>query len=234
MRGCEYIITQSSGKTITIRLCDVVFRREEKEVIEHTDPDLLDLAYYVSITFKEQKNETKRETRTQEITGDEILCPCLRWPRIIIRIIRFIKFPTPHTCVCEMDTENTKFITQQDVLYVLRMMCVLWKDELNFSPEDIGTRSIRSAAAMCLFLRNHSVVKIMLLGRWKSDSFLAYIRPQVMEWTTSLSRSMINIEDFRDLETPTEIEARLTPGNRTQNSYCDNHLLIPNLYLENR
>ena len=44
---------------------------------------------------------------------------------------------------------------------------------------------------MALFLMDHSVTKIMLLGRWSSDAFLNYIRPQVLEWTNQLSRDMI-------------------------------------------
>ena len=223
MRSCEYVIAQSNGKTRTIRLCDVVFRTKEKEEIEHTNPDLLELEYYVSITFEEQKNETKRETRTQQKTGNKILCPYLRWGRAVIRTIRFVESPTPNSCVCEMNTENTKFITQEDTLDVLRMTCLLWKDEFNFSHKDIGNKSVQSGAA----------VKIMLLGRWKRDSWLAYICPQIMEWTTNMSCSMIDIDNFRDLGITTEIESRLTPSNRTQDSYCCIHLFIPRLYLNN-
>jgi hypothetical protein len=49
--------------------------------------------------------------------------------------------------------------------------------------DKIGTRSIRSGAAMGLFLMNHPVAKIMIFGGWSSDAFLDYIRPQVLEWT---------------------------------------------------
>ena len=50
-----------------------------------------------------------------------------------------------------------------------------------FHPHEIGNRSIRPGAAMALFLSDHSPAKIMILGRWKSDAFLDYIRPQVLE-----------------------------------------------------
>jgi len=68
------------------------------------------------------------------------------------------------------------------------------------SPSDLGTRSIRSGAAMALFLMNHSVEKIMILGRWwSSDAFLVYIRPQVLEWTNIMAKDMASNRDFRDL-----------------------------------
>ena len=68
-----------------------------------------------------------------------------------------------------------------------------------FHPHELGNRSIRSGAAMSLFLRDHSPAKIMILGRWKSDAFLVYIRPQVLEWTHSMSEEMTNFDNFLDI-----------------------------------
>ena len=51
---------------------------------------------------------------------------------------------------------------------------------------------------MGLFLMNHPVAKIMILGRWSSDAFLDYIRPQVLEWTNQLSTDMIRNDSFFD------------------------------------
>ena len=48
---------------------------------------------------------------------------------------------------------------------------------------------------------NHSVHKIMILGRWSSDAFLVYIRPQVLEWTTNMSSDMIQHDSFIDAST---------------------------------
>jgi hypothetical protein len=49
---------------------------------------------------------------------------------------------------------------------------------------------------MSLFLAKEPVHKIMILGRWSSDAFLAYIRPQVQEWTSGMSVHMTSVEDF--------------------------------------
>ena len=67
-----------------------------------------------------------------------------------------------------------------------------------FDAVDIGTKSIRSGAAMALFLMNVSVQKIKMMGRWSSEAFLVYIRPQVLEWTNGLSQTMIHINSFTD------------------------------------
>ena len=55
---------------------------------------------------------------------------------------------------------------------------------------------------MGLFLMNHNVTKIMLLGRWSSDAFLNYIRPQVLEWTNQLSADMIHNNSYFDVTDP--------------------------------
>ena len=36
------------------------------------------------------------------------------------------------------------------------------------------------------------------MGRWSSEAFLVYIRPQVLEWTNGLSETMIQINSFTD------------------------------------
>ena len=82
----------------------------------------------------------------------------------------------------------------------LRLACTLGggKEVFGYGAADIGTRSIRSGIAMGLFLMNHPVAKIMILGRWSSDAFLDYIRPQVLKWTNQMSSDMIRNNSFFD------------------------------------
>jgi hypothetical protein len=51
---------------------------------------------------------------------------------------------------------------------------------------------------MALFLMDHSPAMIMILGRWSSDAFLVYIRPQVLKWTHNMSYDMIHLDSFFD------------------------------------
>ena len=67
---------------------------------------------------------------------------------------------------------------------------------------------------MGLFLMNHNVTKIMLMGRWSSDAFLNYIRPQVLEWTNQLSADMIHNNSYFDVTDPRRRDPPDTP--RTQ------------------
>ena len=52
---------------------------------------------------------------------------------------------------------------------------------IGFKAKDIGTHSVRSGAAMAMFLDNVPIFLNMLARRWSSDAFLKYTRKQVMD-----------------------------------------------------
>ena len=84
---------------------------------------------------------------------------------------------------------------------------------------------------MSLFLMDHSPAKIMILGRWSSDAFLAYIRPhQVLKWTNSMSRDMITMDSFFDVRMshPTTTAADPRPTTTTFNGPS---VVIPRFHL---
>lgn len=58
---------------------------------------------------------------------------------------------------------------------------------------------MRSITAMALFLMDHSVERIKILGRWSSDAFLVYTKPQVLEWTSIRASNMAKVTNFIDL-----------------------------------
>ena len=48
-------------------------------------------------------------------------------------------------------------------------------DVLGFISDEIGTHSDRASLAMMMYLAKEQIYTIMLVGRWNSDAFLAYI-----------------------------------------------------------
>ena len=110
--------------------------------------------------------------------------------------------PDSFLCSCLDPLSNeTSYVTDAFTLKLLRNTCNTFGgiDTFGFHSHEIGNRSMRSGAAMALFLRDHSVHKIMILGRWSSDAFLVYIRPQVLEWTNNMSRDMVSFDSFLDI-----------------------------------
>jgi hypothetical protein len=202
MRSCEYSKVDVRGKTKLLTVRNINFSDKLCRPVNKRDPDLENRAHYVSVTFPDQKNNHKSETRTQQTTDDMTLNPVRGWARTITRILSSpgTDEDTPVNFFFDKTakiTQQKKFFSQQNTNHILRATCQLKPDmHFGYKPCDIGSHSIRSGAAMSLFLADDSVHKIMILGRWSSDAFLAYIRPQVQEWTSGMSANMLLHEDF--------------------------------------
>jgi hypothetical protein len=76
------------------------------------------------------------------------------------------------------------------------------------SPETIGTHSIRSSAAMAMYLNGVPIATIMLLGRWSSDAVLRYIRKQVEEFGHDVSDRMLRVREFYHTVDPSHLDPR--------------------------
>jgi hypothetical protein len=237
MRSCEYTKTPTPGKTKRVSMGCLVFRTKSRQALKLTDPDLLTLGHYVTIVFEDQKNGKKMDARTQCRSGHRFLCPLLRWGSAVQRIIASIPDWNDKTTMCSTVHDDNVFeIGNAFVKKLLRHTCLLYGGfaSFGFHPHEIGNKSIRSGAAMSLFLMDHSPAKIMILGRWSSDAFLVYIRPQVLEWTHTMSWDMIHFDSFFDAS-PRDLVAADDPRTRKrlQTSFNgrDSVVTIPKFYM---
>jgi hypothetical protein len=200
MRSCEITETPEPGRTKITRLRGVTFRDHRNREMDHNSEELT-TARRVTVTFENQKNGLKNDRRTHEKSGDQVMCPVLRLASLIKRVLRTVPMAGPDTPVgaTYINNEQSK-VTAETLRKNLRLACTLGggKEVFGYGAADIGTRSIRYGAAMGLFLMNHPVAKIKILGRWSSDAFLDYIWPQVLEWTNQMSSDMIRNNSFFD------------------------------------
>jgi hypothetical protein len=205
MRACEFCLTERPGRTRRLTTANVVFRDKDSRLVKHDDPRLRSKAMFVTVCFVDQKNGTKMEKRSQRRSGIKVLCPVEAWVSVISRLHKEIA-PSQSvgtTPVCTyMEAGRTFEVESSQVLQLLRRTCVIYDGENKYgiSESEIGTRSIRSGAAMALALQGgNSDKKIMMLGRWKSAAFLDYIRPQVLEWAGDMSSEMAKTISFLDV-----------------------------------
>jgi hypothetical protein len=236
MRSCEYSKPQVAGKTKCVDLDGIIFRTTGNIVVDHADPELLTIAEFITVTFVNQKNGRKMDSRTQRRTGDPDLCPVIRYARQVQRILRTVPNVTGATTINTISINgNVGLITATYILNLLRNTCHSFggKRTFGFDPHEIGNKSIRSGAAMALFINDVSTAKIMILGRWSSDAFLVYIRPQVLEWTNNMSRQMIAVDTFFDVQmnhhtTTADPRVRANQYNTTFNGPS---VIVPRLHL---
>jgi hypothetical protein len=76
--------------------------------------------------------------------------------------------------------------------------------KLGILRSEIGTKSIRSGAAIAMYLSGVPVFSIMLIRRWSSTAFLKYIQKQVQEFLQGISLKMIEVQTFKHVQNPTE------------------------------
>jgi hypothetical protein len=173
MQSCEYLkVTQAKKqRTNILHLRNLRFFKDGK-MIEHNDPHL-EFSDCISVTFKMQKKDEKNDTVTQRASGDINMCP-VRMAAAIVRRIRSYKKSNNNTPISAFWRFNQiDHVTSAQVTAAMKDAIVaIGKDSLHIKKSEIGTHSIRSGAAMAMFLSNCSVCQIMMIGRWSSDAFL--------------------------------------------------------------
>ena len=201
-RSCEYSKTTGTRRTSIITLRNVAFRKGNKKIINLTKIHKADT---VSITFTLQKNESYYETVTQHSNSCKTQNPVIIWARIYRRVIALkgATLDTPVNAFHNATTDHTEFITSNQVLECLRWAVrELGVDRLGFTEFEIGCHSIRSGAAMAMYLKKVPPFTIMLQGRWCSDAFLRYIRSQVKEFSQGVSELMISPDTYAFFTVP--------------------------------
>jgi hypothetical protein len=205
MRSCEYSNTSTADgpKKTKIVTCEFV------RFFKHTPNGLLEIpqinpvtrlaaADCVSITFVSQKNGEKDVTITQ-YKSKNVLNPVLSWAKIIHSVLS-IKGTTLKSQVNTFSHPTSKklvLITSAQTRAFLKLtVAKLGAKKLGIDVKRVGTHSVRTSCAMLLYMAKVRTAAIMLLGRWKSDAFLLYLRRQVKEFTQGLSEAMASQPDM--------------------------------------
>ena len=198
-RSCEYLKVPRREMKRTKLLCLHNIRFFKDGRLLSTPSANLEFADSVAVTFEMQKNEQKHETIIHGRTDDPVLCPVKQWA-LLVNLIWSYQGTTENTPVCTVwHHDRREQITLWQVITFLRAACAIVSAWLGFEPEEIGTHSLRSSAAMEMYLAAVPVYTIMLIGRWSSDAFLRYIRRQVEQFSKDVSQKMITHRSFRTI-----------------------------------
>ena len=72
---------------------------------------------------------------------------------------------------------------------------------------------------MMMYLAKEPVYTIMLIGRWNSDAFLAYIEKQIKEFTKGVSTRMLTNDTFFNIPSNDNKTSSNNDQNRGQSHY---------------
>ena len=201
-RSCEYSQTTGTRKTKIITPRNVVFRIRNRRI---KDRRLFHKATTVSITFVNQKNDQNYDTVTQHKNGHPKQDPIVLWAGIVNHVLDLPDATIDTTINAFYNTmsKRVEYIKSEQILQSLRWAVdELGVDHLGFTSDEIGCHSIRSAAAMAMFLNKVKTYTIMLQGHWSSDAFLRYIRKQVKEFSNGVSTAMVDPDTYKFYTTP--------------------------------
>ena len=140
------------------------------------------------------------DTITQMASGDGTLCPVQTAAAIVKRVKKYPESSQQTPISTVLNHGIIKHITSHPVIDALQgTVGAIGEAKLGFKKEDVGTHSIRSGAAMAMYLGECPVFMIMLIGCWSSNAFLRYIRKQVMEFSQNVAKKMLSCQNFRHI-----------------------------------
>jgi hypothetical protein len=198
MRSYEYLKVQQAKqqRTKIIRRRNIRFFKGNEQ-LEHDHPDL-EFANCVAITFKQQKKDEKMDTVILMASEDILLCPLRVAAAIVQRIKNYPGCSINSPISIILNGGIIEHVTSQHMIDALMdAASAIGEVKLGIKKEDIGTHSMRSGAAMAMYLGECPVFMIMLIGCWYSDTFLCYIRKQVMEFSQNMAKRMLSCQNFR-------------------------------------
>ena len=132
------------------------------------------------VTFEYHKRDKGNNTVTQWLTSASTYCPVVVGAAVVRRLEAKGASESDFVYKFKSDNGRTRDFDFATALRMLRdfISSVDFKG-LGLDPKRIGLHSLRSLAAMAMYLNSVPVYTIMLLGCWSSNAFLPYIWKQV-------------------------------------------------------
>jgi hypothetical protein len=187
--------------------------------VDANDIEAMKQADAVSVTFRRQKNQDNGGVVTQHRTseqGDDEMCLVRALAALVIRIQGYASVTiqgTTHIGINALESADGSGlggISSKEVLKQLRdAATAVGEKKLGFPVERIGTHSIRAGAAMAMFLAGVPCETNQLIGRWRSRTFMKYLRIQVTASTRGVTTKMTSLDSFFTVTMSDNLDKRL-------------------------
>ena len=200
LRVGEYIASppkaQGKKQTVPLRKMDLQLWKDDTKIDHDAPAEVLHSANKVSIALENQKNGQRGQTITHSSTGCDSFCPVRAAAR---RLDHLRHFPG--------DTYLSSYKERDGSVRQLRPRAVKPLVQLaatatgctpakGYDQDRLGSHSVRASGAMALKLQHVHDTVIQKLGRWSSDTFQRYIRPQISNLTAGLAGIMTTPLNF--------------------------------------
>jgi len=200
-------------QTEQFKLQDVTFFSRDKmgrlrQLPKTASADSIMSAESATLKLDNQKNGWKGVCIHQHTNGDCYLCPVRALGRRVLHIRENGGTPTSLLSAVWMDG-TSHFVTHSHISSGLKIAAAAldYPSCKGIPIERIDTHSLRCGGANALALAGYKDRQIQKMGRWRSATFLEYIREGLFEFSAGMSTSMkrsfnfVNVEGgvFRDI-----------------------------------
>lgn len=161
------------------------------------DPNVVNQITFSAFLFGDQKNAVRGEQIGHQPSGDPFFCPCRAAGRIAHHL--YIHGAPADTPVYRhFNPADTQWysIKPKHITNALRHAADLVKDTTGIDKFWLSARSLRPGGATALLCASVDTDIIALLGRWRSDAMLRYLRAQAASIAHSFSRRMLQAGDY--------------------------------------
>jgi hypothetical protein len=194
LRPSEYLLGAGETRATPFRLSNVSFTIGETETpaLHPSLNDLnIDTLTRASLTFDDQKNAVRGERITHATTTDPVLCPCKALLRICAHLRSHQAPPETPLYAYYLPDGTVANITPDDIRDGLRAAAVSLQNLTGLDPGGLSARSLRPGGATALLCAGIETDVIKLVGRWKSDAMMTYLRVAALAHTRNLAQDML-------------------------------------------
>ena len=177
------------------RLCDISFTINRREYLATTAP-LNEVnpgaIQYASLVFTDQKNAVRGECIGHWATQDPTYCPCKALARLAACLLRHGAAATTPICTYYDPHARPCSVLSTHITNSIRHAANSVRHLTGIDPFLLSARSLRPGGATALLCANVDPTTIQLIGRWKSDAMIRYLRVNARTVQNRYAQQMLN------------------------------------------
>jgi hypothetical protein len=201
LRVGEYTIKQSrndSKQTVQFKMEDITFflRNDTGKLVRlgrHAPREHILAAAGANLKLDNQKNGHKGVCIHHEANGDPTFCPVRALGRRYLHIREHMGscWTTPLSACWDTNMKRED-VTDKDISRSLKSaaQALDYPTTRGIPIQRVDTHSLRGGGANALSLNGYSDTQIQKMGRWTGESFKEYIRSELAEFSSGMSRAM--------------------------------------------
>ena len=199
LRPCEFLRSPEAHlQTKAFQLKDISFTYRGRQVSAPNASFLNDVRNWrhihdAALMFTEQKNGVKGEIIRQRATNHDFLCPAKALAWIVRHMLKHRAGPDTyiysHWCAYR---KYLRPISYDMVTTGLRLCAEELFSSTGIKPSLLTVKGLRPGGATALLCAGVDSNATALLGRWRSDAMLRYLRAQAAAYTNHYSQLMLD------------------------------------------